>query len=238
MAIKYYQVQNFLSREVFCGKLLVIKFLKKIPVFVYRFFYNLSWWPARMIFSFFLHFEVETKENLEKLKGPLIIVANHSCWIDPFLIGTAFPFRSQVFPIRYLCWYKHFYKLRNYLFVHLYGSFPIRKKMGLEKSLEIPLQILKDKGVVGIFPEGKRVKRGRYPKGRRGAAFLALKTRTKILPVKIEGNRNMKPWKFFLRSYKVKIKIGKSFYLVPQKITKLEDLNQPTNFLMQKIREL
>ena len=63
--------------------------------FIHKIFYNLFWLPLRIIFDFFFHFKAESKEDLRKLKGPLIIVSNHISWVDPFLIGIAFPFLSK-----------------------------------------------------------------------------------------------------------------------------------------------
>lgn len=240
---KYFNIQAPLLRKIFSGKLFNIRYLKiKVSSFVYKFFQNLIYWPLRWIFSFFLHFQVETQEKLRKLKGPLVIAANHSSLMDPFLISAAFPFWSKILPIRFACWHKYFYSPLFTFFVRLLGAFPIRKrtkKIGLKEILEVPVNILKNKGIVGIFPEGRRTrKKGRRRRGRRGAAYLAIKTRAKILPIRIEGSKDVKLLKFFLRHYKVKIKIGKVFSLPSQKITKPEDLNQPTAIIMKKIREL
>lgn len=209
-----------------------------MSIFIHKFFYNFTWLIAKPIFTFFFHFETEAQEDLKKLKGPLIVAANHAAWVDPALIGIAFSFLSKVFPIRYACWYKYFYTPRFLIFVWIFGSFPVKKGLELKETLKIPIKILKKGGVVGIFPEGKRRRAGRFRKGRKGAAYLALKTRAKILPVKIEGNTNMTAGKFLFRRYKIRVKIGKAFLLPPQKINKPEDLNKPSDLIMEKIRGL
>lgn len=191
-----------------------------------------------MIFEFFLRPEVVIKENLKKLKGPLIVVSIHASWIDPFLIGAVFPRGAKIFPIRYACWWKYYYFPLFFPFVLLFGAFPIRKGFALGEALKAPLKILKKGGVVGFFPEGKRRRGGRPRKGRRGAAYLALKARAPILPIKIEGNMDMGIIKFCLREHRIRIKIGRSFRLPFQKIDKPEDLNQPSDLIMQKVREL
>ncbi|MFH1656715.1 MAG: hypothetical protein ABH956_03010, partial [Candidatus Nealsonbacteria bacterium] len=65
--------------------------------------------------------------------------------------------------------------------------------------------------------------------------------KTKIIPVRVEGTANMRPSQFFLRKYKVKVKVGKVFCLhcaYTRKIKKPEDLNEATEKIMEKIREL
>lgn len=212
---------------------------KKSP-FIHRLFYDIFWWPEKMrlIFNFFLHFKIESQENLKKLKGPLIIVSNHASWIDPFLIGAVFPRDAGVFPIRYACWYRYFYFPLFTPVVWMFGAFPIRKGLGLERVLGVPIKILEKGGVVGLFPEGKMRRGGRLRKGRRGVAYLSYKTKTPILPIKIEGNLGMNIIGFFLRRYRVKVKIGKVFSLPPKKIEKTEDLNQPSDFIMERVRAL
>lgn len=204
-----------------------------------KIFYNLFWLPSRIIFNFFFHFKIESKTDLKRLKGPLVLTSNHASWVDPFLIGAAFPFAAQIFPIRYACWYKYFYFPLFFPFILSFGAFPIKKGLGLEKALVAPIKILKNRGVVGFFPEGKRRRIGEeLPKPKRGAAYLALATNSEILPIKIEGNIGMSFFKFLLRQYTTKIKIGERFSLPPQKVEKPEDLNQTSNFIMSKIREL
>ena len=55
------------------------------------------------LFVFFLRLEIDNQENIEKLKGPLIIVSNHLCWFDAFLVGIAMPRKAKVFPIQCAC---------------------------------------------------------------------------------------------------------------------------------------
>jgi 1-acyl-sn-glycerol-3-phosphate acyltransferase len=197
--------------------------------------YNIFWWPTRATFRFFLDFEVEAEEDIENLKGPLIIASNHLCWFDAFLIGAAFPFNSKIFPIHYACWYRYYY-----LFLPLtraFGAFPIRKGVGLENALKKAIEILEKGGTIGIFPEGKRRHLGRPRKARRGVVFLSLKTNSPILPVLIEGILNLKISEFFLRKRRVKVKIGKKIYLSSRKEEETK-LCRLAEFVMSKIRQL
>lgn len=239
MARTSYQRQGFLSRDHLWAKL-AHKPLRARDSFSIKgkAYYSLFWRPIKVFFGFFLRPKIEIYEDLKKLKGPLIVASNHASWIDPFLIGTAFPRNAKIFPIRYACWHKYFYFPLFTPFVWLFGAFPIKKGIELKTTLSAPIKILKNKGVVGIFPEGKRRKGGRFRKGRRGAAYLSFKTKALILPVKIEGNTHITAAGFFLRRHQVKIKIGKVFSLSFGKVKKVEDFNKPSDYIMAKIREL
>jgi 1-acyl-sn-glycerol-3-phosphate acyltransferase len=203
-------------------------------------FYALFWFPLKLIFKFFLQVKVKGQENTRDLKGPLIIVVNHASWTDPFVVATAFSFKTRVFPIRYACLWKYFYFPLLWPVFWPAGAFPVWKGKGLERALKTPLKILENNGVVGLFPEGRRQRIGdkKLSRPKRGAAFLAYKTGAKLLPVKVEGHVGMRFHKGLLRKYKIKVKIGKPFNLAIQKVSSVEDYNQPAEYIMEKIRNL
>lgn len=238
---KYYQVHHPLSMHDIWGKLNYNWFKKINPYFIIVYLsQGLFRFLMKLIFNFFMRVQIESKEDLKKLKGPLIIAANHASWADVFLIATVLPFNAKIFPIRYACLNKIFYFPLTLLLVWLLGSFPVEKGVGLEKSLKHPIKILRNKGVVGIFPEGRRqrITDTELSRPKRGIAYLALKTKTKILPIKIEGQIGMRFSKFFLRKYRVKIKIGQIFSLPSQRIISPESCNKPAAYVMEKIRSL
>jgi len=228
MTDKFYQGQGLTSRGVFCEKL-------TIPAL----FHNLLWAPSKLFVWFFLRLEVETEADLEKLSGPLIVASNHTCWADSFMIISVFRFNAKVFPIHYAVLKKLYYFPLSFPFLWLSGAFPVRRKVGLEESLKVPIKIIHKGGVVGIFPEGKREWKEGLSRPKRGVAYLAFKTGTKILPVRIIiPVKNMTFSGVLLRRYKTKIKIGKPFYLPSKEIKVIEDYNQPANYVMNRIHQL
>jgi len=185
--------------------------------------------------------EVQGQKDLKRLKGPLVIACSHASWIDPFLVGVALPFRSKVFPIRYATLWKYYYFPIFLPLIWILGGFPVRKGVGLNKSLIVPLKILKKGGTVGIFPTGKRTRKWNKdfaPRPKRGAAFLAIKSNVPVLPVKIEGNIGMNFKGFLMRKYRIKVKIGKMFSFPALKLQEPGELNGPANYIMDKITRL
>ncbi len=221
------------SRDFILGK--VEYFL--IP----RIFYYFFCIPFKVIFKLFFQLEVETQEDLKNLQGPLVLASSHASWVDPFLIGAAFPLSTKVAPIHYATWWKYYYFPPFILLIWLVGGFPVRKGVGLDKSLVVASRILKQGGTIGVFPSGKRARKWNeyyQPRAKRGAAYLAIKNNAPVLPVKIEGNVGMKFSGFLIRKYKIKVKVGKAFYLASQDLNNPENLNNPSNLIMDKISEL
>jgi len=198
----------------------------------------ISWKLGNIFLSFFFKFEIKGRENLKDLGGPLIIVYNHCSMLDPFVVMASIPSSSKIAPIHFAVWYKHFYKLYFFPFLLLSGAFPVKQGVGLEEALKSAIKVLNNNGTVGIAPEGKRRHFGRPRKGRRGSAFLALKTNSPLLPFYIEGTLGLSPSEFFLRKRKITLVIGKPFCLPQQKITKPEDLDAPADFIRDKTFEL
>jgi len=236
MAItKYYQERNLASRISSWGKAGV--FYSFVP----KVFFDALYFPFKIVFNAFSFLEVEGKENLENLSGPLIIASSHGSWIDPILIAVAFPFNSRVFPIHYATLWKYYYFPLFTPLIWLAGGFPVRKRIGLDKALAVPEEILELGGVVGIFPTGKRVRKwneNEAPRARRGAAYLAEKTGVAVLPVKIEGNIGMNFKSFLMKKYRIKLKFGKVFSLPPRAMHSPEDLNEPTDYIMERITRM
>ena len=87
------------------------------------------------------------------------------------------------------------------------GAFPVRRGKGDIGAVRTSMTLLEEKEVVGIFAEGHRVKKwpdAKY-KIHSGAAMLAIRTCTPVVPVGIVG-----AGKLFGR---VKIVFGESYYI-------------------------
>lgn len=203
--------------------------------------YNLTWAAWYLLFKLFAHYTVVYEEQkIKKTRGPFIIAANHSSWLDPFLISGIFPIFSPVFPIRFATYHVFFRYFYTALFVRMYGCFQIRRKVGLEKVLAPAVKFLNGGQAVGIFPEAKKRHLGRPRKGRRGAAYLAIKTGSPILPCRIEGAMGLSIKKFFSRKRKITVYVGRSFR-IPKELDDshtITHLNLATEIIMQKIAAL
>jgi len=202
---------------------------------IYRFFYYFVWAFGYPLFRIFFNVKITGRENIKALEGPLIIALNH-CSVYDMVAMVSIPPDSKLIPVHFAV--APIFYWRFLLFMLLIGAFPVRKGLELGETLKRPLRVLKNNGVVAIFPEGKRRHFGRKRKGRRGAAFLALKTNSPILPIYIEGLLGFKSRGIFKERRGVKIVIGEPFRLEPREIKQPSDLNDSSDFIVEKIYEL
>jgi 1-acyl-sn-glycerol-3-phosphate acyltransferase len=178
---------------------------------------------------------VKSDENLQELKSPLIIVVNHTCWADPFIAGMIFPFKSKACPIYYATLAGYYYFPLFFPFFIAIATFPVRVGAGLDNNLKTAIRILENGWTIGIFPEGRRRRFGRPRRGKRGAAYLALKTGTSIMPIEIKGALGLSPSKFFFKRPKITIRVKKIF-TIPSDKRYPEDLNETSDLIMDRLR--
>lgn len=165
---------------------------------------------SKIILSYFFEIKIQNAEYAENLEGPLILAATHKSYIDHFLIIAALPDNPNLFPIRALAsvyWMKM--PLIGKWLKNL-GALPANRGGGAKA----PLKILKEKEVLGIYPEGGIRRSPGVHDLKRGAGWFALKSGAKILPVAIKGLDNFSllrlPFYLFKKG-KVTVAFGQAF---------------------------
>ena len=68
------------------------------------------------------------------------------------------------------------------------GAFPVDRDEADLSTFKKSLNVLKNHGVLGIFPEGTRVKTIDLENAKPGVGLIALRSKANVLPVFIEGN--------------------------------------------------
>jgi 1-acyl-sn-glycerol-3-phosphate acyltransferase len=114
--------------------------------------------------------------------GPLLLAGNHIGLFDGPLL-TAFVPR----PVHALVKREMFAGLGGPLFRHL-GQIPVERSGVDPFAVKQSVRVLRDGGVVAIYPEGTRG-RGDVAHSRLGAAYLALVTGAPVVPVAHLGTR-------------------------------------------------
>ena len=127
----------------------------------------------------FIRIEQHGIENIPKDKG-YILAANHTSMADVFVLAV--PFKGQ---IHYMAKGELFKFLPFKWFFSALGSFAVQRGKGDLRAIEQACDVIKDGGVLGIFPEGTRSKTGEIGKTKSGAALIAMQTKADILPVSI-----------------------------------------------------
>lgn len=129
-------------------------------------------------------FRLETKnmDNIPK-NEPVILCANHLNIFDGVGIVV---FTNK--PVRFIAKYEIFENRFANWILHLFDAIPVRRGMRDLESMKICMKALKQGDSLGIFPEGTRKGLAKGTKVKNGAAFMALKTNTKVVPVGIQGS--------------------------------------------------
>ena len=141
--------------------------------------------------------EYEGIENIPE-GGGYLACANHRTMIDPFFFVNkvkpqmSFMAKQELFEN----------KITNAIFRGL-GAFPVNRGKGDTGAIDTAVNILEEGGILGIFPEGTRSKSGIPLRPKSGAALVAIRTKSDILPIGISFDN---PLRF--RS-KVTIRFGK-----------------------------
>ena len=154
---------------------------------------------CNVVFNIVFRIEVIGKENIP-ISGKLIVCSNHKNNLDPIIISMYFP--------RKIAWMgkKELFnnKIIGFIAKKLY-VFPVNRDKADIGAVKNALKILKDGRVLGIFPEGTRVKGMDLNNAKSGASLFAIRSKSPVLPIYIEGN-----YKIFS---KITIHIGTPLYL-------------------------
>ena len=173
------------------------------------------------IFKYLCRWKVEGACNVPK-KGPAIILANHVSYWDAVVLAVATPRRI------YFMGHSGLFKIPIFAqIIKSLGAFPVDREKSDRAALRAAMEILNRGDVLGIFPEGTRIRDGSLGKFKMGAAMIAAKTNAPLVPFALINTPNIFSRGFF-RPFKVVIK--EPVYIVKeegQKITsqRLEEIS-------------
>ena len=163
------------------------------------------------------------EENVPK-EGGYIICANHVNYIDAAAI-VFFTKRKVCFIGKEdLCRSR----IINWL-THLFDCIPIKRNSQDIEAMKRSFKVLKDGEILGKFPEGTRNGLQKGEQVKNGAAYMAIRTGTPVIPVGIQGS--FKPFT------KVTINYGKplDYSKIQSKSPEKEVLTQVSEEIMNNI---
>ena len=146
----------------------------------------------------------------------VVFVANHSSHLDTPTILRALPWKWRQRTLVAAA-ADYFYRDRRIasLVSLLFNTIPIARDGGGNGELEHVDRLLDDRWNLLLFPEGTRSRQGRIKRLRSGAALLAKRHHSAIVPIFISGTNDVMPpgrvWprrKFWRRRYPVRIAFG------------------------------
>ena len=165
--------------------------------------------------------KIVVEENLPK-EGGYIICGNHVNTIDAAAIvlfskkKVHFIGKHDLFKVGILRW-----------LAHLFDVIPIKRNTQDLEAMKRCLKVLKNDGILGIFPEGTRNGLQKQEKVKGGAAFMAMRAKKPIVPVGIQGT--FKPFT------KVVLNYGKPMTFENYDVQNKEHVEIVTNEVMNNI---
>lgn len=176
-------------------------------------------------------------KELDKIpmKGPLIVVSNHTGQIEVPVIFALLQPRKFTGWAKVETWNNWFL---NWIF-DLWGMIPIRRGEADTSALRKAEKALTDGMIFGIAPEGTRNKTGRLLRAYPGAVLLAVRTGVPILPLAHWGGevylKNLKR----LKRTDFHIRVGKPFKLDLDGVKMTREVRQQiADEMMLRVAEL
>ncbi|MBO6126894.1 MAG: 1-acyl-sn-glycerol-3-phosphate acyltransferase [Clostridia bacterium] len=182
-----------------------------------------------IIFRIFFPYEIKGRENFCNLKNGFLICSNHISNLDAIFISIAlkqkiyFLAKSELFKNRFI----------SYLLTKL-GAISIRRGEKDTDAIKKAENVINNNKILGIFIEGTRSKNGDFLRPKSGAAILACKTNSLIIPVCITPLNNKKTKVF----QKTIINFGKPIKSINFNYSSYKEIRSATEFIMNRIKEL
>lgn len=172
----------------------------------------------------FHRMKIEGRENIP-MDEPVIFCGNHRTFLDPVLIKVTAK-RNCHFLAKGTLYRNKFLAFLGWVF----ETIPVLRDSKDINAIKQSLRYLKNGECIALFPEGTRNGLAKGEKVKDGAAFFALRTGAKIVPVGISGKTG--PFS------KAIIRYGKPLDYSNYDKNDEEALDKITEDLMEKILEL
>lgn len=139
----------------------------------YRIFRRIVVFLGKILLGLCLH-----GEKLAPERGPLILAANHTRYLDPIFVCIAVPRRVQWMAKKEI----FIPGLRK--FFALLGAFPVDRQRGGRAALRAAFNLLSEGWALGIFPEGTHKQKTEEDReAKSGVSMLAVRGRALVTPI-------------------------------------------------------
>lgn len=174
----------------------------------------------------FYRVRVKGIENIPENDG-CILCSNHNHWLDPVVVACFT--KRQVHYMAKKELFKN--KLLGYL-IKKVGTFPVNRGAADISAIKKAIKLVKSNKVLGIFPEGTRVKVGSSIPAEPGIAMIGVKGKSKIVPIGISSTYKL--------GAPLIVNIGQPITLEEYygKKNNIEDFKKISENIMAEVRQL
>ncbi len=190
--------------------------------------YKLGKWIFGFYLRVFNKFVINGKENAVQ-EGPMIVFANHFSAFDLFALQQVY--KNQIY---FMAKKELFDTFLVSYFVKAYKAISVDREGNDIAAVKSAMKVLKDGNILGIFPEGTRVRDGSRPDAKSGLTMLAYKLRVPLQPVRIKYKHR------YLIGNKIEVTVAKPVSYEDLGITapSSEQYQLAANKLMASVYEL
>lgn len=192
--------------------------------------YRLIRLSVYVIFKILFNLIIRGKEKIP-LRGGVILVSNHSSYLDPVVLGLTTPRRINFMAKEEL--FKNFFFRR---LITLLGAFPVKRGEIDKFAYRKVLSIVRREEIIALFPEGTRGRGEKLGVLRKGAVKLIFKTKLPVIPVIIKGTEKALPrGKKMIRLKKIRAYVGDSLRKIDRESIFYEELTKKMNELFKSV---
>ena len=190
----------------------------------------IKWSIVSPIFYTYFRGQIYGAEKVPQ-SGSYIIVSNHASNLDPPLIGIAtrrpiaFMAKEELFKIPGLK-----------TLITLCGAYPVKRDASDLAAIKSAMKSINQGWLAGVFLEGTRTKDGKINDPKLGAALIAAKTQTPLIPVSISGTEKPNTDSKIILPKPIIIRFGD--IIPPPKSNKKADLQAVTQHCAQIINKM
>lgn len=179
-----------------------------------------------LIYHFCFTLKIRGKENLADTTGPMLFISNHIGFYDSFIFDLFVRPFSHILPFRFMGsrrFLAPFLALLKCIGIidlvyFLFGVFRITPGEGAEKSLKKAYEIVKNKGTVVMYPEGRiwhptTVHPEAIGPFKWGAAILAKNTGVQVIPVSFRKTTRFDSKGLMRFRKQINVVIGKPYHV-------------------------
>ncbi|MBZ0295376.1 MAG: 1-acyl-sn-glycerol-3-phosphate acyltransferase [Anaerolineae bacterium] len=198
---------------------------------VLRFFMRLL---GRLLLKVLTRTKVVGWENLPK-SGPVILVGNHVAIMEVMMMALFVPWPIEIIGTGDIPIDPRFAWMTK-----LWGFIPVSRGSVDRDEMRLPIDVLKQNGVIGIFPEGG-IWENQMKKARTGVAWLSYRNNAPIVPIGFGGMRGALQAALSFKRPQLVMNIGKVMPAVDPKVagmSRKEALEYAANNIMAHVAAL
>jgi 1-acyl-sn-glycerol-3-phosphate acyltransferase len=198
-----------------------------------RFRRGISRVVGKLLLKLFFKIEIVGQENYPP-KGPLIIVANHEAVMESVLLTITPPWQVEMLGQADIP-----HEPLSEFVSKFYGFIPIRRGRIERRSLELAINVLRQDGILGLFPEGGIWEAGQMSV-HSGVSWLSYRGKAHVLPVGFSPTKGTLGAALKFKRPKICMYVGQMIppAVPPTGTPRKQFFNIYANQILEAIREL